>query len=204
MKDLTFEQRFPGISTKITSEVAALVKRQREGKDTRDWLLAWHADHLAIRVVSHREKIDLFGSYKFWRLFRAFAEERADMAGKSRKDERQQSDRPEWKGFLDLRLTDEQLEALDAHKPKPSELFGSVDDLIQTDYRFILSYNRRTKLASCTIMDDSPERKSAGYGLSSSDTDGIGALKMAIYKHLVLLEGNWDTLISQPPKARRG
>lgn len=204
MTDLTFAQRFPALSTKFTPEISALLKRQRDGKETPDWFLAWQADLMLIRVISHREKIDLFTSYKFWRTFLAFKQERATMAGRKVKEERRQDERPEWRGFLDFRLTDEQLEALDSSKPKPTELFAAIDDMQQNDYRFILSYNRRTKLASVTVMDDNPERKSAGYALSSADTDCAGALKMAVYKHVVLLEGDWSRLLEAPPKSRRG
>lgn len=204
MSDLTFHQRFPAIATKFTPEISALLLRAKQGADTPDWFLLWQADLLLIRVTSYREKIDLFSTYKFWRTLRAFAEERATMAGRTRKQERQQNERAEWKGFLDRRLSDDELAALDESKPKPSELFGAIDDIMQDEYRFIVSYNRRTKLASVTLVDDNPERKTGGFALSSSDTDCAGALKMAVFKHMVLLERDWSTLMDQPAKSRRG
>jgi len=126
------------------------------------------------------------------------------MAGRKRNPERNQSERAEWKGFLDLRLNDEQLAALDASKPKPSELFTAVDSIISAGYRFLLSYNNRTKLVSVTLVDDDPDRKTGGYALSSSDEDAAGALKMAVYKHMVLLESDWSRLLDVAPKSRRG
>jgi len=203
MSDLTFNQRFPVIAQKFTDEGSALLRRAHLVDDDT-WFLIWQADLLMRRTISHREKVDLFTSYKFWRTFVAFSEVLNKMAGKTRKPEVNQNERPEWKGFLDRRLTPDELAALDESKPKPSDLWAAVDTIIEDGYRFMLSYNRKTKLASVTLTDDNPERKTAGYALSSSDVDGASALKMAVYKHMVLLERDWTPLIEQAPKARRG
>jgi len=202
--DKRFDELFPKAAEKVTVELPAMLIRARTGADTNEWYLVWHADILARRCLSHRQKTNLFENYSFWRTFDAFSKERAEMASRKRNPERQQGERAEWKGFLDLRLDDDQLNRLDQSKPKPSELFASVDDMVQAGYRFILSYNNRTKLVSVTVMDDDPSRKSGGYALSSSDEDSLGALKMAVYKHLVLLEGDWTRLLDVPPKTRRG
>lgn len=203
MTDLFFNQRFPLIARKFTDEGSALLLRAASVDDDT-WFLVWQADLLMRRLISHREKIDLFTSYKFWRTFLTFSEVKHNMAGTKRKPEVNQSGRPEWKGFLDRRLAPDELEVLDQSKPKPSELWAAVDDIIQDGYRFMLSYNRQTKLASVTLSDDNSERKTAGYALSSSDVDGASALKMAVYKHMVLLERDWSGLIEQAPRARRG
>lgn len=203
MSELFFNQRFPLISRKFTDEGSALLLRAASVDDDT-WFLVWQADILMRRVIAHREKIDLFARYPFWRTFISFAEVRAKMANKTRKAEVREDERPEWKGFLDRRLSEDELAALDASKPKPTDIWSAVDDIIQDDYRFMLSYNRKTKLASVTLTDNNPERKTAGYALSSSDTDGASALKMAIYKHVVLLERDWSPLIEQAPRARRG
>lgn len=203
MSELFFNQRFPLISRKFTDEGSALLLRSA-AVDDDTWFLVWQADILMRRVIAHREKLDLFTRYPFWRTFIAFAEVRSKMAGKTRKPETRDDDRPEWKGFLDRRLTPEELEVLDASKPKPTELWAAVDDIIQDGYRFMLSYNKQTKLASVTLTDNDSTRKTAGYALSSSDSDGASALKMAVFKHVVLLERDWSALIEQTPRARRG
>lgn len=201
--DKLFDEMFPKASLKLTPEMSALVRRRNGVSDT-EWRLSWFADTLMRRCLSHRQKTNLFENYSFWRTYNAFAEEMANMAGRKRNPERRTDERAEWKGFLDLRLNDEQLATLDASKPKPTDLFSTVDTIMQDGYRFMLSYNNRTKLVSVTLVDDNPDRKTGGYALSSSDEDAAGSLKMAIYKHMVLLEGNWSRLLDQPSKSRRG
>jgi len=126
------------------------------------------------------------------------------MAGKTRKPAGKERERNEWMGFLDCRLSEEQLDMLDQQKPKPAEIWAAVDEMIVDEYRFTLSYNKNLKLASVTVIDDSRTRKTAGYALSSADSDGALALKMAVYKHYVVLEKNWEPLLSVEPKVRRG
>jgi len=202
--DKRFDEQFPRVASKFTVELPAMLIRARNGLETNEWVLVWEADILLRRCLSHRQKTDLFVSYSFWRHLNVFREELANMAGRKRNPERKQSDRAEWKGFLDLRLNDEQLATLDASKPKPSELFAAIDGILSAGYRFLLSYNNRTKLVSVTLVDDDPDRKTGGYALSSADEDAAGALKMAVYKHMVLLEGDWSRLLETPAKSRRG
>lgn len=199
--DKHFDEMFPKAACRVTPEMSALGARAGLAKD---WFLLWQADLLLRRCLSHRQKTNLFDNYSFWRMFNVFGEERAKMANRKRNPERREGERAEWRGFVDRRLDDDELAALDESKPKPSELFAAIDDIVQGGYRFMLSYNLRTKLVSVTIVDDNPDRKSGGYALSSSDEDAAGALKMAVYKHVVLLKSDWTPLLDAPPKLRRG
>ena len=172
--------------------------------DDVQWTLALYADDLMRRLASFHGTGDVFLSYKFYGKLRLFREERA-MATKTKvKDGIKQSDKAVWVGFLDYRLSESELEELDAWKPKPSDVWLNVDGAVQTGYRFTLSWNARTHLASCTMIDDDGNRKTGGYALSSSDEDGAAALKMMIFKHLKL-QGDWSPLLSvEPSKGKRG
>lgn len=202
--DKGFDLKFPSSSRKFTMEVSALSVRDKMRVDDNTWFLMLSADLLLTRATSHREKSDLFTISTFWRTLAVFRSERAMATKKRPNSERQQNDRAEWVGFIDRRLSDDEIAALDESKPKPSELWSAIDDILSDGYRFILSYNKRTKLSSVTLVDDNPDRKTGGYALSSSDTDGAGALKMAVFKHVVLLERDWSSLLDQPAKVRRG
>jgi len=127
--------------------------------------------------------------------------EMATPKGKSREF---QSNKPEWKGFIERPLTEAELATLDEWKPKPAELFELVHRLLEDGYNLSLSYSQKLKSATCTLKDENPERKSAGYALSSHDTNGYEALKMAMYKHHACLETDWTSLLGTPPKAKRG
>jgi len=204
---LSFEEQFP--LHRHVFDVGALSSDEwLDGLDRETanalWAKSIWADDLLKRAASFREKKDLFGTWKFANKFALYRENNAQMAQRQRKRPIQSNERPEWQGFLDLRLDDAQLEALDTWKPKPTEVWDTVDEMVEAGYRFIISYNRVTKLASCTVMDDDAERKTGGFGLSSADSDGASALKMAIFKHLHVLNGDWTPLLGKPATSRRG
>lgn len=202
-----FDELFPKTGSKFDTGFMSA----REWHDSRDdgtRELRWHiqitADDLMRYITSWRERTDAFLSRRIYHSLQLIREDYAKMAGRKRKDAIPDDSRAAWKGFLDRRLTDGELEELDNWKPKPADIFAAVDDMIQNGYRFTLSYNKQTKLASCTIIDDNNTRASGGYALSNADTDGAMALKMAVYKHVTLLSKDWSQLLDQPVRSRRG
>jgi len=165
--------------------------------------LFWHADDLMCRAASWRDSGNLFLSYRFSVLFYKFRVEYCSMAG--RKPVEAKASRAKWVGFLDYRLSDDELMALDEWQPAVADIWARVDALITNGYRLALSYNKEFSVSTCTIMDDDASRKSGGYGLSSSDADGAMALKAALYKHWEILGGTWDSLLDAPlTRGRRG
>jgi len=175
-----------------------------DGTASLRMFVAMMAGDLMTAATSHREKDDLFSRYQFGSRRMALAQEMAKMAARKPRTQSQTSEKPAWQGFLDLRLTEGQLDELDGWKPKPQEIWDAVDEMTADSYRLTLSYNKNTKLASVTIIDDSPTRKSGGFALSNADTNGALALKMAVFKHKLLLMGDWTSLLDLPVKSRRG
>lgn len=162
-----------------------------------------YADDLTVRAASWRTDTSLFSSYGFSILLYKFRAEYATMSGRKPRESR--AVRAKWIGFLDYRLTEDELDGLDDWKPTTAEIWERVDSLIENGYRLALSYNAQFKVSTCTIMDDEASRKSGGYGLSSSDSDGALALKAALYKHFEVLKSSWDTLMDAPlTPGRRG
>jgi len=205
--DKLFSILFPRAASGFTTDLDAATLWNEQTDPTRYdglWHAALCADVLLIRAASYRESFDLFARPKFWTDLYLFSQLTEGTNGMAKRGQRDQNDRATWKGFLDFRLTDEQLDACDDWKPKPTDVFLEVDKMLGTDFRLTLSYNKRTKLASCTIIDDDPSRKSAGYALSSSDENGAAALKLAVFKHTKILNGDWSSLLDTPPKSRRG
>jgi len=201
-----FTELFPRIAAKFGDTPAAVVRFDAELAD-HGWSLSSYAyayaDDLIVRAVSWRTDSNLFLSYTFSILLYKFRAEYAAMSGRKPKETR--AARAKWVGFLDYRLSEEEIDGLDAWSPPVAEIWEGVDKLIEDGYRLALSYNAQFKVATCTIMDDDSNRKAGGYGLSSSDTDGAGALKAALYKHFIVLEGKWDRLLDAPlTTGRRG
>lgn len=205
--DKVFDKLFPSVAHGFDTSLAAkalYTGDETEAEQNRLWLRALCADVLLIRATSYRQPEDLFTRPRFWSDLLEFLalNEGATMARS--KVQRSQADRAEWKGFLDRRLSDEELEELDNWKPKPIEVFAIVDEMMAADFRMTLSYSKRTGLASCTVIDDDPKRKTAGYALSTADENCAAALKAAVFKHAIVLKSDWSVLVEQPPKARRG
>jgi hypothetical protein len=173
------------------------------GGDEADlrWSIALLSDELLRSCASYHGEGDYFVSPRFLSK-RALLRREISMATKRKvRDAVRQEDKAEWVGFLDYRLDDEGLAALDEWKPKPQDIWAEVDALISSGYRLTLSYNAKTHLASCTLICDDANKAWGGYALSSSDEDGALALKMAVFKHL-RLERSWQALLNQP--VRRG
>ena len=205
--DKLFSQLFPAAARAFNTDLSATTlwndQADPEAID-RLWYAALCADVLLIRAMSYRETFDLFSRPKFWGDLYAFSQCMRGDAGMAAKGQRKQADRAEWKGFLDRRMSEDELAACDAWKPKPTEVFVLVDEMMAADFRLTLSYNKRTGLASCTVIDDSPSRKSGGWAISTADENGAAALKAAVYKHVTLLQGDWISLLEQPVKRGRG
>jgi len=180
------------------------------------WVLAcedhgWHAseeifplaDSLMMVAVSWYQPRSVFTSYKFSYRFARMQLELGKMARKT--TQQKKVARAKWQGFIDYRLTEDQLMELDEWNPTPAEIWEQTDRLMEANYRVTLSYNTGTKTATATLIDDDPERKSGGWALASSDSNGALALKAALYKHFLVLQGSWENLLDLPNTGgRRG
>lgn len=197
---------YPRTAERFDNSRVALRRLETEWSD-HGWLASEYvfayADDLSVRAAAWCNADNLFLSYRFSILLYKFRAEYAAMAGRKPKESR--AVRAKWIGFLDYRLTEDELSGLDDWTPTTAEIWERVDSLIEGSYRLALSYNPQFKVATCTIMDDDPSRRSGGYGLSSSDGDGAMALKAALYKHFEVLHGTWDSLMDAPlTTGRRG
>jgi len=206
-KHREFTEQFPLVSASFSTSAPTAqewIEALDKGKGSR-LLSAWmKADDLMTRVASHRESTDLFRMYGFASKRSLVSIELGITMKKHEQTTKSDNTRPEWKGFLDCRLDSNQLGELDEWKPKPVDVWEMVEKSIQDGYRFTLSYNKLTHVATCTIIDDNGTRKTAGYAIASGDTDGASALKMAVFKQHLLLQSDWSTLVDAPPFARRG
>lgn len=202
-----FDEIFPSTSHKFDMQPMS-GRDWLESEAANQLLFSWSiwvlSCELLTRAASYRSDGDLWQSSRFYGRVSYLRSEFAMARGARKQDPIKDNDKAEWKGFLDYRLTDDELTELDNWKPKPNDIWQEVDAAIAAGYRFTLTYNAKTHLASCTMIDDSSTRGSGGYALSSSDEDGALALKMAIFKH-VRMERTWASLLGKPQiKAKRG
>lgn len=157
------------------------------------------------RAVSWRQHSNLFSSPNFSMMFTRFREMYAVMA-KQGFTRQQPEQKAQFSGFLEFRLNDEQLTELDEWQPTAMDIFAYGDKLIRSGIKISLSYNERTKLATCALLDekrktaDGEKNPAAGKLLSTQDTDCALALKGMMYKHFLVLEGSWVSLLDQPSR----
>lgn len=161
------------------------------------------ADALMIYAASWTQPSNIFHSGRFIYKLSKFQRELDFMARRTTQQKKQA--RAKWQGFLDYRLTEDQLMELDEWQPSPAEVWEQADALITSNYRVTLSYNEQTRTATATLIDDDPNRKAGGWALASSDANCALALKAALYKHFLVLQGSWENLLDLPNQGgRRG
>lgn len=202
-----FDELFPATASRFDlSPMSAKewLDDEAENRLIMSWSIWVLSCELLSRAASFRGEGNLWESARFFGRVSYLRGEFAMATSRKKRDPIPDVSKAEWKGFLDYRLSDDELQELDNWKPKPNELWAEIDEAIGAGYRFTLTYNAKTHLASCTIIDDSNMRPSGGYALSSADSDGASALKMAIFKHLKL-DRVWNSLLDKPqPLGRRG
>jgi len=202
-----FDDLFPTIARKFDIQPPS-ASQYVEGLSDNSILFTWShwvlSSELMRSLVSFRGEGDLFQKSKFYQRWSYLRGEFAMARQEKKKDAISDSSKAEWKGFLDFRLTEDELLELDNWKPKPVELWSEIDEMIKAGYRLTVTYNAKTHLASCTMIDDSNTRPTGGFAISSADTDGASALKMAVFKHLKL-DRTWVSMLDKPqPLGRRG
>lgn len=202
-----FDELFPSGSRKFDMHPPTAREWER-GLPSNATLYTWSQWVLSCELLSRAASYH--GEGNLWEVQRFFARvsylrgEFAVARQQKKRDPIPDNSKAEWKGFLDFRLSDEELTELDNWKPKPVELWSEVDEMISAGYRLTLTYNAKTHLASCTMIDDSNVRPTGGHAISSADSDGALALKMAVFKH-VKLDRTWVSLLDKPqPLGRRG
>lgn len=111
---------------------------------------------------------------------------------------------PEWRGFLEYRLTAEELDDLDSWNPDAAEIFETLHSYLVDGYTFTCSWSDRTKQACFSLRDNNPERKTAGYCMTTFDSDCALALKAGVFKQTIILKGDWTPFLAAGKLARRG
>lgn len=161
------------------------------------------ADDLLSATASWYHPTNFFDAYPTIKKMHRLREKYA-MATRTKNNKQTTYNRPDWKGFLERPMSDEELEHADEWKPKPLEIFELVHAVVEDGYDLSLSYNHNFKAATATIKDVRESRVTGGYALSAKDDTAPMALKLVLYKHFTLLEKDWSKLLDQPKRSKRG
>lgn len=162
------------------------------------------AEALTSAITSWKHSTDFLASVRGGKLLAEFRRDWSNLLMAGRKPTPVNSSRPEWKGFLEATLDDDQVAAADAWKPKPSEVWELVHGLIEDSYDLSISYQATAKTVTVTLKDTNSSRKTAGFAISTKDANAPDALKLALWKHFNVLIRDWAPLLEQPVRPRRG
>lgn len=105
--------------------------------------------------------------------------------------------------FLNYRLTEEQLAEFDQLKVTPAQLIVALNSALLEGYRFSFSYNKEKKTANAMFADTRPDSLTYQHALSAYSDDCLDALKLLLYKHQIILSGEWSSLLTEAPITRR-
>lgn len=104
----------------------------------------------------------------------------------------------EWAGFVDIRLTADQIDAFQSWDIQDDDVWLGMAGDVQGGYKFTSAYNGQNDTFSasytCNILGD----PNAGYTLSAFGPDFYTACRMLLYKHHVVSNYNWTSYKSAP------
>lgn len=112
--------------------------------------------------------------------------------------------RTEWKGFLDYRLSDAELQAAEEWELSDTDLVEGVLSLTAKGYKLTASYSAKTGAATATLMAGVEQDKLNGWALSARGSDARDAIKLLFFKHWHSLEEDWSELLEVNKPVARG
>jgi len=164
------------------------------------------AQLLWLYMHSYRQSDNIALKAKFWKLYLQFIDSLGRLYNvPTRKNAQRENPNTSFEQlqFLNLRLTEEQMELMDNTKVTPAQLVTSLAAVIEGGLAFSLNWNNDREIANATFMDKRLDSPCKGYALSAFGTDVTDALKILLYKHLNILGGDWKELIGKPQNTNR-
>lgn len=101
----------------------------------------------------------------------------------------------EWKGYLNVNLTDWHKNDYKERVSKGQSFLASQDvmDLLQNGYTLKVGYDEKNKAYQATLYCQQVGSDHAGYALAARASDHVSAMERVAYIHMVVLEGVWIT-----------
>lgn len=160
--------------------------------------------YLSMRAQTYTGSGNLFDTRQFCYHYASFHIFYQEIVMKQKINSQPAQERAPWQGFIDYRLAEAELVDCDQWTPSEADIWELVERCIMDGLRIQLSYSAKLGLATATFTDYRPGSKTAGYALSGQDANAALALKLLLYKHTSLLQGNWLPLLSTGTRGRRG
>lgn len=168
------------------------------------WECYRHAAALDKRLASWYHSTNLFMNAAFTTNLVRFTEGMNFIMAGKRTSKPNNSERPEWKGFIDFTLSDGHLEVFDNMQIDHVATWEQVAGLLESGYRMTHSYNGNNKTFTATLIDNRNDSKTAGWALSAQSDEYRDAINILLYKHLIAMEGDWTEWVNPTRRAKRG
>jgi len=108
------------------------------------------------------------------------------------------------KGFVNLYLSEKQLIHCWQVYEKEEKLNSDWHDEMHNGYRFTFSVDGKSGSVVCSMNCKDLSSPNAGWLLTSFAPTWLEALKLSLYKHLIVLEAQWGDNESSAPRAQYG
>lgn len=102
-----------------------------------------------------------------------------------------------WKGFIECRLTADQLDGLMTWEFVDEDVWQLLISEVMGGYKFTIAYNPQNNSFVASLTGGIATANS-GYTLSAFAPDYSMAVRALAYKHMVILEGDWGRSKSLP------
>lgn len=103
-----------------------------------------------------------------------------------------------WKGFVECKLTEQEKENFAEWDVHDNDLFLLLSEAVIAGHKQSLTWNKQNETFVFSLTGNDGSGKHEGYTLSAFAGDWYIALRVLLYKHCVLLEGDWTKAKDRP------
>lgn len=100
---------------------------------------------------------------------------------------------PDFKGFINIKVTEEQFDLYQQWDVHDVDLYLLLSANVAAGYKQTSSYDADKETYNATFICSDKDSPNYGYGLSAFAPDWYNAIRLLVFKHEVLLQGNWGS-----------
>jgi len=103
-----------------------------------------------------------------------------------------------WKGFINHKLSPAEKERFASWDVHDDDIWLLVAQTVSENYRFSTSYNQSNSTFNAVLSCNDPTSPNDGYSLSGYAPTWYQAIRVLLFKHVVLFDYKWDVNAALP------
>lgn len=103
-----------------------------------------------------------------------------------------------WKGFIECKFTESEKEAFAQWDVHDEDVFVLLSEAVVAGHKLSLTFNKQSETFVASFTGNEGAGKHEGYTLSAYAGDWYLAVRAIVFKHAVLLAGDWQTAKERP------